>query len=194
MIRSICVFCGSSLGVAPVYREAAREVGGLLGRRDIELVYGGGHVGLMGVVADACLEAGGRVIGVIPQALADKVSVMVDQNMTGAKLQVNPPELGPIEVRISVQGNRAEVWLSAHSPVTRDALEAGSPKLREMLGGQGFGQVSVDVSQRSFQERTPQSQAYQWTPPAEDGASAAAAGATATVRTRAASCVLDAYA
>jgi uncharacterized protein (TIGR00730 family) len=72
VIRSICVFCGSSLGVAPVYREAAREVGGLLGRRDIELVYGGGHVGLMGVVADACLEAGGRVIGVIPQALADK--------------------------------------------------------------------------------------------------------------------------
>jgi hypothetical protein len=72
MLRSIAVFCGSSLGVAPIYQEAAREVGRLLGRRDISLVYGGGHVGLMGVVADACLNEGGRVIGVIPRALADK--------------------------------------------------------------------------------------------------------------------------
>src|SRR5216684_2485810 len=72
MLRSLAVFCGSSLGVASIYREAAREVGRLLGQRAIRLVYGGGHVGLMGVVADACLNAGGRVIGVIPQALADK--------------------------------------------------------------------------------------------------------------------------
>ena len=72
MLRSIAVFCGSSSGVASTYREAAREVGWLLGQRAIRLVYGGGHVGLMGVVADACLNAGGRVIGVIPQALADK--------------------------------------------------------------------------------------------------------------------------
>jgi uncharacterized protein (TIGR00730 family) len=72
MLRSIAVFCGSSFGVASAYREAAREVGRLLGQRAIRLVYGGGHVGLMGVVADACLNAGGRVIGVIPQALADK--------------------------------------------------------------------------------------------------------------------------
>ncbi|HWS66090.1 MAG TPA: TIGR00730 family Rossman fold protein [Steroidobacteraceae bacterium] len=72
MLRSIGVFCGSSSGVASTYREAAREVGRMLGQRAISLVYGGGHVGLMGVVADACLNAGGRVIGVIPQALADK--------------------------------------------------------------------------------------------------------------------------
>jgi uncharacterized protein (TIGR00730 family) len=72
MLRSIAVFCGSSSGVASTYREAAREVGQMLGQRAIRLVYGGGHVGLMGVVADACLNAGGRVIGVIPQALADK--------------------------------------------------------------------------------------------------------------------------
>jgi uncharacterized protein (TIGR00730 family) len=55
-----------------MYQEAAREVGRLLGQRAIRLVYGGGHVGLMGVVADACLNVGGCVIGVIPQALADK--------------------------------------------------------------------------------------------------------------------------
>jgi uncharacterized protein (TIGR00730 family) len=72
MLRSLAVFCGSSTGVASIYQEAAREVGRLLGQRAIRLVYGGGHVGLMGVVADACLHVGGSVIGVIPQALADK--------------------------------------------------------------------------------------------------------------------------
>jgi uncharacterized protein (TIGR00730 family) len=55
-----------------VYQQAAQTVGRLLCRRGIELVYGGGHVGLMGIVADACLSEGGRVIGVIPQALADR--------------------------------------------------------------------------------------------------------------------------
>jgi uncharacterized protein (TIGR00730 family) len=72
MLQSLAVFCGSSPGGASIYQEAAREVGRSLGQRDIRLVYGGGHVGLMGVVADACLNVGGSVIGVIPQALADK--------------------------------------------------------------------------------------------------------------------------
>ena len=95
------------------------------------------------------------------QGVADRVSLMMDGNLTSAKLQVNPPPLGPIEVRIAVQGGHAQVWLSSHSAVTRDALESSSPKLREMLGSQGFSQVSVDISQRSFQERSPQSQAYE---------------------------------
>jgi len=72
MLRRICVFCGSSAGTREVYKQAAQAVGQLLCRRGIELVYGGGRVGLMGIVADACLNEGGRVIGVIPQALADK--------------------------------------------------------------------------------------------------------------------------
>jgi hypothetical protein len=72
VLRRICVFCGSNAGARPAYRQAAQTVGRLLCRRGIELVYGGGHVGLMGIVADACLSEGGRVIGVIPQALADK--------------------------------------------------------------------------------------------------------------------------
>lgn len=72
MLRRICVFCGSKAGARPAYRQAAQTVGRLLCRRGIELVYGGGHVGLMGIVADATLSEGGRVIGVIPQALADK--------------------------------------------------------------------------------------------------------------------------
>ena len=72
MLRRICVFCGASIGKSPAYRQAARTVGRLLCQRGIELVYGGGNVGLMGVLADACLNDGGRVIGVIPRALADK--------------------------------------------------------------------------------------------------------------------------
>jgi uncharacterized protein (TIGR00730 family) len=72
MLRRICVFCGSSAGTRDVYKHAAQTVGQLLCRRGIELVYGGGRVGLMGIVANACLNEGGRVIGVIPQALADR--------------------------------------------------------------------------------------------------------------------------
>ncbi len=68
-MRTICVFCGSSVGVQPAYAEAARLLGRELVRRGIELVYGGGNVGLMGVIADAVLEAGGRVTGVIPDAM-----------------------------------------------------------------------------------------------------------------------------
>ena len=72
VIRSLCVFCGANHGKRPAYRAAAQRLGELLARRGITLVYGGGNVGLMGTVADACLAAGGRVIGVIPRALADK--------------------------------------------------------------------------------------------------------------------------
>lgn len=71
-MQSICVFCGSSLGSKPEYAAAAREIGALLARNRIALVYGGGKVGLMGALADAALAAGGRVIGVIPQLLVDK--------------------------------------------------------------------------------------------------------------------------
>src|SRR5580698_633582 len=72
MLKRICVFCGSSSGRNEVYLRSAQEVGRLLSERGIDLVYGGGKVGLMGAVADACLSGGGRVIGVIPQLLADK--------------------------------------------------------------------------------------------------------------------------
>ena len=127
------------------------------------------------------------------QGVADRVSYMVDNNLNGAKLQVNPPQLGPIEVRIAVQGDHAQVWLTSHSAVTRDALESSSPKLREMLGSQGFGQVSVDISQRSFQERPSQAQTYDWTPSAERGASAAQTSAAAPL-SRISSGAVDAYA
>jgi uncharacterized protein (TIGR00730 family) len=69
-MKRVCVFCGSSIGARSDYSEAAVMLGGLLAQRDIGLVYGGGNVGLMGVIANAVLEAGGKVIGVIPHALA----------------------------------------------------------------------------------------------------------------------------
>ncbi len=72
MSKSYCVYCGSSPGARPEYLEAARTLGQEFAARDIRLVYGGGNVGLMGCVADAVLEAGGNVIGVIPKALAEK--------------------------------------------------------------------------------------------------------------------------
>ena len=65
----ICVFCGSSPGNNELYANAAREIGRLLAQRGIGVVYGGGRVGLMGVVADAALSVGGEVIGVMPQSL-----------------------------------------------------------------------------------------------------------------------------
>ena len=71
-LRRLCVFCGSSAGTLPEYAAAAQALGELLGRRGVEVVYGGGRVGLMGRLADACLKADGRVIGVIPEALATK--------------------------------------------------------------------------------------------------------------------------
>ncbi len=68
-IRSLCVYCGSSLGTDPDHAGVARELGALLAREGIQLVYGGGAVGLMGVLADAALTGGARVVGVLPRGL-----------------------------------------------------------------------------------------------------------------------------
>jgi len=68
-IGAVCVFCGSQPGARPAYLQAARELGTQLARRDCSVVYGGGHVGMMGALADGALAAGGRVIGVIPEHL-----------------------------------------------------------------------------------------------------------------------------
>lgn len=68
-MQRVCVYCGSNFGTDPAFREAAASVGNLLARQGRGLVYGGGSVGLMGVVADAVLAGGGEVIGVIPRKL-----------------------------------------------------------------------------------------------------------------------------
>ncbi len=70
-IRNICVYCGSRPGGDPRFSELARALGGEMARRGIGLVYGGGHVGLMGVIADAVLGSGGSVVGVIPRFMVE---------------------------------------------------------------------------------------------------------------------------
>jgi uncharacterized protein (TIGR00730 family) len=72
MLRTVCVFCGASAGVHPLYREQAAALGRYLAESGRRLVYGGGHTGLMGAVADAALEAGGHVIGIMPRHLVDR--------------------------------------------------------------------------------------------------------------------------
>ena len=71
-MNSVCVFCGSGVGNDPAYAAVARLLGRTLAESGTTLVYGGGHVGLMGVVADAALESGGEVVGVMPKSLVDR--------------------------------------------------------------------------------------------------------------------------
>ena len=69
---SLCVYCGSRPGANPAFAQVAHDVGDWIGRHGGQLVYGGGHNGLMGQVADATLAAGGRVVGIIPRALVER--------------------------------------------------------------------------------------------------------------------------
>ncbi len=71
-MKRLAVFCGSRIGSKPIYADEARRLGTLLGRRGIGLVFGAGHIGLMGVLADAVREAGGETIGVIPRSLVER--------------------------------------------------------------------------------------------------------------------------
>lgn len=71
-MNSVCVFCGSSPGNDPAYAAAARLLGRTLAERNTTLVYGGGHVGLMGLIAEAALGAGGEVVGVMPKSLVER--------------------------------------------------------------------------------------------------------------------------
>ena len=86
-LTELCVFCGSSAGTNPIHAEAARNLGQHLADHDIGLIYGGGATGLMGLVADTVLEAGGRVTGIIPDALSREVAhqglteLVVTENM-----------------------------------------------------------------------------------------------------------------
>src|SRR5258708_16764138 len=79
-MKTLCVFCGSNFGADPAYRASAIKVGSLVAARGMTLVHGGGKVGMMGALADSCLSAGGRVIGIIPKSLAAKE--IAHQNLT----------------------------------------------------------------------------------------------------------------
>jgi hypothetical protein len=99
-MKRICVFCGSNAGHKPVYREAAVSLGRLLAERGLEIVYGAGNIGLMGALADACLEAGGSVIGVIPESLV---------GLEVAGRAVDHPSLTRLEVVDSMHTRKARM-------------------------------------------------------------------------------------
>ncbi len=128
------------------------------------------------------------------RGVANQVSVMVDNNLNVAKLQVNPASLGPIEVRIALQAGHAQVWMTSHSAVTRDALQDSASHLKEILGQQGFGQVSVDISHRQFQERAAQSFTYERNRASEESVVSAPGQSAAPAHARRSDGKLDAYA
>ncbi|MFO0848366.1 MAG: TIGR00730 family Rossman fold protein [Gemmataceae bacterium] len=103
-MRSVCVFCGSQSGADPAHAETARLLGRELAARGLALVYGGGRVGLMGEVAAACVRAGGRVVGVIPNALSAKEVAFAD----ATELIV----VGSMHERKALMADRADAFVA----------------------------------------------------------------------------------
>lgn len=127
-MKRVCVFCGSSPGTRPEYRDTARLLGRTLAHRRLGLVYGGGSVGLMGVLADAALEAGGEVIGVIPRPLATR--------------ELAHPGLSELRVVDSMHERKATMAALADGFV---ALPGGLGTLEETLEILTWAQLGIHV-------------------------------------------------
>ncbi|RJF93346.1 TIGR00730 family Rossman fold protein [Sphingomonas cavernae] len=123
-MTNFTVFCGSSPGFDPAHREAAAALGRELASAGIGLVYGGGNVGLMGVLADAALEAGGEVIGVIPQALVERE--LAHQGCTELHITANMHE------RKALMAERADGFI---------ALPGGIGTMEELFEVWTWGQL-----------------------------------------------------
>ncbi|EXF95187.1 LOG family protein PA4923 [Pseudomonas fluorescens HK44] len=123
-LASVCVFCGASTGTDPAYRQAAIALGQELARRKLTLVYGGGAVGLMGIVADAALAAGGEVIGIIPESLKN--------------LEIGHPGLTRLEV---VDGMHARKARMAELSDAFIALPGGLGTFEELFEVWTWGQL-----------------------------------------------------
>src|SRR6516165_5496951 len=83
-MKRLCVFCGSRTGKAPIYADQTRHLGEAMAKRGLGLVFGAGHIGLMGVLADAVRQLGGETIGVIPQSLVERE--LADRNLTELRI------------------------------------------------------------------------------------------------------------
>ncbi|ALJ22194.1 TIGR00730 family Rossman fold protein [Microbacterium sp. No. 7] len=125
-MNTVTVFCGSSPGYDPVYVEAASAVGEAIGRAGMGLVYGGGHVGLMGTVADAALRAGAHVTGVIPRALQAREAV----NEAVSELIV----VDSMHERKTIMADRADAFL---------ALPGGPGTLEELTEQWTWAQLGI---------------------------------------------------
>jgi uncharacterized protein (TIGR00730 family) len=161
-ISAICVFCGSRMGSDPVFETAARDLGRMMAERGIRLVYGGGHIGLMGVVADAVLQAGGAVTGVIPDFLRrrevgrdDLTDLIVTDSMHSRKQRMFeeadafvalPGGLGTLDETIEV-ATWKQLGLHAKPIVILDAAgywEALSELLASVVkGGFAYGDIQT---------------------------------------------------
>ena len=126
-VRRIAVFCGSSDGTDPRFMRAARELGGDLARRRIGVVYGGAAVGCMGAVADGALEAGGEVIGVLTQGLADR--------------EIAHPRLTRLEVVGSMHERKARMAALSDAVI---ALPGGYGTLDELFEALTWSQLGID--------------------------------------------------
>jgi len=132
-MRRICVFCGSSMGVRPAYAEAARATGRLIAERGLGLVYGGGEVGLMGVIANAAMAAGGEVIGVIPEALM--------------RMEVGNPKLTELHVVGTMHERKA---MMADLSDAFIALPGGIGTLEELFEVWTWGQLGIHPKPLGF--------------------------------------------
>lgn len=127
-LRRICVFCGASAGRKPEFVNVAATVGATLARRGIELVYGGGRLGLMGALADGALGAGGRVTGVIPVGLVDRE--LAHDGLTAMRIVTTLHE------RKAVMAELADAFL---------ALPGGLGTLEELAEVLSWAQLEVHV-------------------------------------------------
>jgi hypothetical protein len=141
-MKRICIFCGSSPGHNPAYALAARTIGRALAERQLALVFGGGRVGLMGAVADACLEAGGEVIGVIPKGLATKELAhgglsdlrVVEPRLFSIFVAFVAHRILPDAVLCALCGEKILTFPAFDSPAT-----IGGDALQSMIGIDGRG-------------------------------------------------------
>ena len=132
-MRRVCVFCGSSAGSRPQYADAARAMGRLLAERGLGLVYGGGNVGLMGMLADAAMTAGAEVIGVIPESLM--------------KLEVGHRAISELRVVGSMHERKAMMAELADAFV---ALPGGIGTMEELFEVWTWGQLGLHAKPAGF--------------------------------------------
>lgn len=125
-MNSICIFCGASPGARPIYIEKAREAGRMIAESGLNMVYGGGSVGMMGAVADSCLDAGGKVTGVITQQLYD--------------LEVGHEGLTDIEIVTTMHERKARMAELADGFVS---LPGGIGTLEEMFEVLTWAQLEI---------------------------------------------------
>ena len=130
-MQSVAVYCGSATGNSPAYTQAAQELGTELARRGLTLVYGGGNIGLMREVAEACLSAGGTVTGVMPQSLVD--------------LEISHPGLTTLEVVGSMAERKTRMEQLADAYICLPGGVGTLEELTEVLTLQQLGHLRGPV-------------------------------------------------